>query len=73
MQNRAQTQPEQQSSTRKTIFEASLQSEDADKRIQKGGRINLKIDDQGAKQNSDSAIRDVTDIIRQKMKDLPKF
>ena len=73
MQSRTQAQPEQQSSTRKTIFETSLQSEEADKRIQKGSRINLKIDDQGAKQNSDSAIRDVTDIIRQKMKDLPKF
>lgn len=73
MQSRNQPQTEQPITTRKTMFESSLTNDGSDKKSQKGSRINLKIDDQGAKQNSDSAIRDVTDIIRQKMKDLPKF
>jgi hypothetical protein len=73
MQNRNQPQADQPTTTRKTMFESSLINDGSDKKSQKGSRINLKIDDQGAKQNSDNAIRDVTDIIRQKMKDLPKF
>lgn len=73
MDNRSFKPSDQDSISRKSIFQRNVDQENENSSPIKGTKINVKIDDNGAKENSTEAIKDVTSIIRQKMKDLPKF
>jgi len=73
MDNRSFRSSDQDSLPRKSIFQKNVDQENETSAPIKGSKINVKIDDNGAKANSTDAIKDVTSIIRQKMKDLPKF
>lgn len=58
----------------KNSFDKALEGDQGPVRpSSKGSKINLQVDDAGVKKNPEDAIKDVTSIIRQKMKDLPKF
>lgn len=58
---------------KKSAFQKNVDQETETSQSVKGSKINIKIDDNGAKATSSDAIKDVTSMIRQKMKDLPKF
>jgi flagellar biogenesis protein FliO len=63
----------EQPNLRKSTFQKNVELETEPALGTKGSKINIKIDDNGAKATSSDAIKDVTSMIRQKMKDLPKF
>ena len=73
MDNRSFRTADQESLNRKSLFQKNIDQDSETSAPIKGSKINVKIDDNGANTNSSDAIKDVTSIIRQKMKDLPKF
>ncbi len=73
MDNRSFRPADQDSLPRKSMFQKNVDQENETSAPIKGNKINVRIDDSGANTNSADAIKDVTSIIRQKMKDLPKF
>jgi flagellar biogenesis protein FliO len=73
MDNRSFRPADQDSLPRKSMFQKNVDQENETSAPIKGNKINVRIDDSGANTNSTDAIKDVTSIIRQKMKDLPKF
>jgi flagellar biogenesis protein FliO len=73
MDNRSFAPQDQAALPRKSVFQKNVDQDHDNAPAVRGTKINVKIDDNGAKPNSSDAIKDVTSIIRQKMKDLPKF